>query len=268
MKLGSLVGIVVVISFVVFIVVNLAIWLYISRKQYVRRIKPGDEYQIGNRSYKLPDLPLRGEAWLLDERYLIKQRNLLRTVTILLNENNIEAWISGGTLLGFTRHGTFIPWDDDIDFHTHWKNREYLYSSEFGQQMAQNGLEVIFLVGSSLSFSTKEAAAVRIRTKNTFVPVCDIFFVKEMTPGVFAKVDNWNGKSIKYSTKERWDKHMLFPTVVKEIDGLHLVFPNKPENVLKQQYGSSVLDTMYARNILFSHLYPFNVTRWVWKTRT
>lgn len=49
------------------------------------------------------------------------RKQQLRMLEILLyidkvcKENNIKYWLSSGTLLGAVRHGSFIPWDDDLD---------------------------------------------------------------------------------------------------------------------------------------------------------
>ncbi|MBE6164493.1 MAG: LicD family protein [Streptococcus gallolyticus] len=41
--------------------------------------------------------------------------NIMDEIKPFLNDNDIEYYMLGGTLLGAVRHQGFIPWDDDID---------------------------------------------------------------------------------------------------------------------------------------------------------
>lgn len=43
------------------------------------------------------------------------QTEVLKEVIFFCNSNNLEYFITGGTLLGAVRHAGYIPWDDDID---------------------------------------------------------------------------------------------------------------------------------------------------------
>lgn len=269
MQVLTLVFLCIVGVFTVLLVTNVILWGNVSHRFYDREIAAGESYEVGERAYTVPDIELRGStARLLSEEFLTKQRGLLESVTQTLGKLKMDHWLSGGTLLGFKRHGTFIPWDDDCDVHTRWENREYMFSEKFREDISEGGLEAIYLRGTSLNRATKEGAAVRLRRRGTIMPVCDVFFVKPSKDGTrVEKIDSWRKTDVtKPSTKETWDTDVIFPTRWVDVDGMRLPFPNNSKVALEQQYGENVMDVMYARSAWFSHAYPYAILRWVWLT--
>lgn len=53
-----------------------------------------------------------GSALRRDQKELLSMVNI---VDKICKDNNIQWWLSSGTLLGAARHKGFIPWDDDMD---------------------------------------------------------------------------------------------------------------------------------------------------------
>jgi GR25 family glycosyltransferase involved in LPS biosynthesis len=56
---------------------------------------------------------LNTNVWSKEDLYSAQQ--MLNELSDLFNENNIDFFISEGTLLGYVRHKQIMPWDDDID---------------------------------------------------------------------------------------------------------------------------------------------------------
>jgi hypothetical protein len=243
-------------------------WWCISEEHYGEVINPGDEYFIGDRRYELdPGLVLTKKTRRLQPYYLQRMQDLLRDVTRLLDGERIVYRLSGGTLLGFVRHKSFIPWDDDLDLHVDIGFRKYLFGDEFANKAHEFDLECIFLPGSGPHQATKEGAACRLRRRGDITPVCDIFFTYTRN-GVVRKIDSWRESDrFSFSAVEQWDANDMFPVVERQIDGLNLKLPTNPEKILIQQYGPKCLTECVSRSTLISHNTPFKVTNFFWKKK-
>jgi len=255
--------------YITLIIINLMVLIYIgfifeSKKGRNKKkiIKPGMEYYFNGIKYKVPKIKLIGSPYLLEEKFYNDMRKLLGNCKKSFDELKIDFWLSGGTLLGFHRHKTFIPWDDDIDIHTSEKNKAVMFTGDFRDKLKDFGIEPIYMIGMSENFSFYKGG-VRLKLIEKTNPVLDIFFVREVGERII-KIENWSGKNreVVFNEKENWPKDEIYPLKEKQIDGLDVKLPNKPLEVLKRQYGENVMNVMYGDSLPHSIAYDLLDVIW------
>ncbi|MDE5943465.1 MAG: LicD family protein [Clostridia bacterium] len=77
----------------------------------------------------------------LDELKML-ELDIMKKIHLFCAEQNINYYLSYGTLIGAVRHNGFIPWDDDIDIHMPRPDYEKFLKT-FPDFAKQNGLMVV-----------------------------------------------------------------------------------------------------------------------------
>ena len=77
----------------IYILVFLVFRKETSKNRTNRLIKRNMEYNIDGRNYKVPDLPVKGTAFLLEEDFIILMREMYIRVNHAFKECNIKFWI-------------------------------------------------------------------------------------------------------------------------------------------------------------------------------
>lgn len=237
------------------------IFEYKKERNVKIKVKPGMKYKYNNNIYKIPDLKLVGTPYLLEEKFYNKMRKLFQNSNKVFKNLNIKTWVSGGTLIGFHRHKTFIPWDDDLDIHTSVENKSFMFTEKFKKDLSKEGIEAIYMTGMSEDFSFYKGG-IRLKLIGEINPVMDIFFVNKSKDKIM-KIENWKKKDVfDYNQKEKWEIDEIFPLQTKIIDDMEVNMPNKPLDVLKRQYGDDVMNIMYGNNLPHSLAYDLLSVIW------
>lgn len=248
------------------VLVFLLSWLYMSGENFTRTCAPGETYTVGDRKYTFPALPIinrpknKQRVRILSSKYMLSMRDLYKKVDALMQEADLEYWVSGGSLISWYRDNAMNPCDDDLDAHTPEKNRVFMWGKDFARLAKAHGLDVKTLGVANLQNATREGAAIRLHLKGKASPAYDMFFEspvqgKKDKDGmqIWSKIDSWKNGKFSFNAKETWREDDIFPIQRKIIDDLPIMLPAKPDVLLKTQYGDKVMEGNVVLDVRVQH---------------
>jgi len=194
------------------------------------------EYNVGNKEQKT-------------FKKLLKILNLWNEFT---EQNGIDYWACGGTLLGAIRHSGFIPWDNDLDVCVMLSDLKKIKKRLDGQNaLAYYECEI----GLKVYLKNKDHDDT---SKNEF-PILDVFIC-----------DYYNRDTIKYCgflsnegaptwfindlyPNQHIYKHQLYPLKKVAFENITISVPNNEINLLYRTFSDKCLTSCKISNHVLMH---------------
>lgn len=160
-------------------------------------------------------------------KHIDRLSKLLKLTHEVLESNNIEYWMCGGTLLGAVRDKGIIPWDDDGDIcilDKHYNDLKKLEKElkNYGLGMSKWGC----------GFKVYDLKGDKLPGKNFLFPFVDIFMCKEEDDKIYLSAK----QCAKAWPAEYHMKNELFPLKLYDFEDYKMWGPNKPNKYLSRSY--------------------------------
>lgn len=162
--------------------------------------------------------------------------DLLKQTIDILNEFQIDYFLISGTLLGYTRHNDFIPWDDDMDLivdKSFMDKKDDIikkYFDDNSDMMFCTWYQYIF----KFSFKSKVHSFNRRKVKYNW-PFVDLFIYDS------------NEKNLIFFNK-LWDIKQFYPCKETLFHNIKVKIPNNSEYFLKRNYGDDYMTKLNSGN--------------------
>jgi phosphorylcholine metabolism protein LicD len=176
-----------------------------------------------------------------EENALKIEKDLLREIVQIFNQNKIPFWVDCGTCLGAYRYGGAIPWDGDVDV--------AILLPDFDNAMhALNGLDKNKYQVQDWSNRCRPKTYIRIyipENRNFIDIYCfaidpetkTLTYVLSNEISAFM-VDSWVIRESRFKVPSSFDT--IFPLRKAYFDGIEVYVPNNTKKYLQERYGENI----------------------------
>lgn len=176
-----------------------------------------------------------------EENALKIEKDLLKEIVRIFNENQIPFWVDCGTCLGAYRYGGAIPWDGDVDL--------AILSPDFDNVMhALNALDKSKYQVQDWSNRCRPKTYIRIyitENRNFIDLYCfaidpenkTLTYILSNEISAFM-IDSWIIRESRFKVPSSFDT--VFPLKKAYFDGIEVYVPNKTKLYLQERYGENI----------------------------
>lgn len=178
------------------------------------------------------------QGYFLSKHLATELYDLLKCTHAIFEHFGITYWLTGGSMIGYMRHGGIIPWDDDVDICCFMRDKEKILSQEVQDAFKRNNIHVIEditfnIVNPTLSKIYRSTAKSKaIKSGRVPYPFVDIFYMLE---------PDKHHNSIRFLSSgndEHWiSPEELFPLKKIQFGPVTAMAPSNPLPQLDRGYG-------------------------------
>lgn len=220
-------------------------------------VNPGYNYRILSNHYTVPNhLVFKSEIksikqYIMDNLYI-----MMKDVKNILENNDVQYFVIGGTLISAMRHDTFMPWDDDIDIVYFLDDHDKIRSLK--SKLDRKGYDLLECLPGFVIQNKKY----RDVTMDLFM----IDFNKDKNVYMYAAPLVNNKPQFEVSklwSNQVFTKDMIFPLKRKTIcnNTLEIIIPNKAIEILKLHYSPFIMEEVYSSPQ--SYIHKFRKAQWI-----
>lgn len=163
--------------------------------------------------------------YLKDEDFLHKTINFISIVVGHMNKQKIDNFIVQGTLLGYKKYRSIMPWEADVDINI-IAARADVDNNDLKEFINKNNLEYEWKYNDTM---------LKLRYKGVLYPCCDVCLMKK-NGDQYCRDNYCNEKPPPRWFIDNVSKDYIYPLKQVKMNGVAVCIPNKTDEILDVVY--------------------------------